>query len=219
MKLYSYFLSSAAYRVRIALNLKGLAYDIVPIDLVTHGGEQHAPAYRQLNPDGLVPTLIDEIDDTSAAPLVQSLAIIEYLEETHPQPPLLPAAARDRAYVRSLALAVACEIHPLNNLRVLRYLRRQMHVDDDAKNAWYRHWCEQGLAAIEATLAADPRAAAFCYGDTPTLADCCLIPQIANAERAGCDLSAMPTLQRINRACLALDSFARAAPARQPDAA
>jgi len=216
MKLYSYFRSSASYRVRIALNLKGLAYDVVPVNLLKSGGEQHAAAYRQLNPDGLVPTLID---DAAGVPLTQSLAIIEYLEETYPQPPLLPAEPADRAYVRSIALAIACDIHPLNNLRVLRYLIREMHVDDDAKTMWYRHWCEQGLAALETTLAADPRVATFCYGETPTLADCCLIPQVANAQRFECDLSAMPTVMRIHQACMALESFAKAAPGVQPDAA
>lgn len=216
MKLYSYYLSSAAYRVRIALNLKGLAHDVIPVDLLKSGGQQHAAPYRQLNPAGLVPLLID---DPGGAPLVQSLAIIEYLEETHPQPPLLPASAADRAYVRAIALAVACDIHPLNNLRVLRYLKREMGVGEEAKDAWYRHWCEQGLAALEEMLAADPRVGTYCFGDAPTLADCCLIPQIANAQRFHCDLSAMPTLLRIHQACLALDSFARAAPANQPDAA
>ncbi|OGS96974.1 MAG: maleylacetoacetate isomerase, partial [Gallionellales bacterium RBG_16_56_9] len=199
----------------IALNLKGLAYDIIPVDLLKAGGAQHGAAYRQVNPAGLVPVLVDA---PGGVPLLQSLAIIEYLEETHPQPPLLPAAAADRAYVRAIALAVACDIHPLNNLRVLRYLKHEMAQDDAARDAWYRHWCEQGLATLEALLAAEPRVGDFCYGSTPTLADCCLIPQIANAQRAHCDLSAMPTLLRINQACLALDAFARAAPASQPDA-
>jgi maleylacetoacetate isomerase len=217
VKLYSYFRSSASYRVRIALNLKGLPYDTVPVNLVKNGGEQFDPAYRKLNPDALVPALIDESTDDHAA-LTQSLAIMEYLDETHPEPALLPPAALDRAYVRSIALSIACDIHPLNNLRVLRYLVRQLKVSEDDKNAWYRHWCEQGLAAIEKTLATDRRVGRFCYGDTPTLADCCLIPQIANAQRLNCDLSGMPTMMRINDACLALAAFADAAPARQPDA-
>jgi maleylacetoacetate isomerase len=208
MKLYSYFRSSASYRVRIALNLKRLAYDLVPVHLLKNGGEQFAPEYRKLNPDALVPTLIDDSVQQHAT-LNQSLAIIEYLEEMYPDPPLLPKTAADRAYVRGIALAVACEIHPLNNLRVLR---------QDDKDTWYRHWCEQGLAAIETVLAQDGRTGRFCYGDTPTLADCVLIPQITNAQRLNCDLSAMPTIMRINEACLALEPFANAAPERQPDA-
>jgi maleylacetoacetate isomerase len=213
MKLYSYFRSSASYRVRIALNLKGLPYETVPVHLLKDGGEQLTPEYRKLNPDGLVPSLEVEGDT-----LQQSLAIIEYLEETHPQPPLLPQSPLDRAYVRAIALSIACDIHPLNNLRVLRYLVRKLKVSEDDKNAWYRHWCEQGLAALEATLAQDKRVGRFCFGDTPTLADCCLVPQVFNARRLECDLSKMPTIVRINDACLALDAFARAAPGQQPDA-
>jgi maleylacetoacetate isomerase len=221
MKLYSYFRSSAAFRVRIALNLKGLPHDIVPVHLLKNGGEQFSTEYRKLNPEALVPALIDDLGDGSAdaaTALTQSLAIIEYLEETHPIPPLLPQDAHDRAYVRGIALSIACDIHPLNNLRVLRYLVRTLHVDDDSKNAWYRHWCEQGLAAIEARLASGGRAGKFCYRDTPTLADCCLIPQVANAQRMHCDLSKIPTIMRIHDTCLALDAFANAAPASQPDA-
>jgi len=217
VKLYSYFRSSASYRVRIALNLKGLAYDIVPVHLLKNGGEQLSPEYRQLNADGLVPVLTDDTQGEAAA-LTQSLAIIEYLEETHPQPALLPAEPCDRAWVRGIALSIACDIHPLNNLRVLRYLVRNLNVSEDDKNAWYRHWCEQGLAALETTLARDKRSGRFCYGDTPTLADCCLVPQVFNAQRLNCDLSRLPTIMRINDACLALDAFANAAPAVQPDA-
>ena len=219
MKLYSYFRSSASYRVRIALNLKGLPYEQVPVHLLRDGGQQFTPEYRRLNPDALVPALVDESADGNAvASLTQSLAIIEYLEETHPEPPLLPSDPADRAFVRGIALSIACDIHPLNNLRVLRYLVRQLKVSEDDKNAWYRHWCEQGLAAIETTLARDGRVGRFCFGDMPTLADCCLIPQVANAQRLDCDLSGMPTIMRINDACMALDAFADAAPARQPDA-
>lgn len=217
MKLYSYFRSSASYRVRIALNLKQLPYELVPIHLLRNGGEQFSPEFRQLNPDSLVPALIDESAGNPAV-LTQSLAMIEYLEETHPEPPLLPKNALDRAYVRSLALTIACEIHPLNNLRVLRYLVRNLKVDEDSKNAWYRHWVEQGLAAVETMLAKDSRVGTYCYGETPTLADCCLVPQVANAQRMNCDLTQMPTIMRINEACLALDAFAKAAPANQPDA-
>ncbi len=217
MKLYSYFRSSASYRVRIALNLKGLPYEVVPVHLLKNGGEQFSPEYRKLNPDALVPALIDEASGENHA-LTQSLAIIEYLEESHPTPPLLPASPADRAFVRGIALSIACDIHPINNLRVLRYLVRNLNVSEDDKNAWYRHWCEQGLASIETMLARDKRVGTFCYGDTPTLADCCLIPQIANAQRLNCDLSPMPTIMRINEACLALDAFKKAAPASQPDA-
>lgn len=217
MKLYSYFRSSASYRVRIALNLKGLPYEVVPVHLLRNGGEQFSPAYRKLNPDALVPALVDEVDGEERA-LNQSLAIIEYLDETHPALPLLPQDPFDRAHVRGIALSIACDIHPLNNLRVLRYLVRDLKVSEDDKNAWYRHWCEQGLAALETTLSLDRRTGRFCYGDTPTLADCCLVPQIANAQRLNCDLSAMPTVMRINETCLALEAFAKAAPANQPDA-
>ena len=217
MKLYSYFRSSASYRVRIALNLKSLPYDVVPVHLIKHGGEQLAPEYRKLNPEALVPSLL--LDDTAdSSVLTQSLAIIEYLDETHPEPPLLPHSAIDRAFVRAIALSIACEIHPLNNLRVLRYLTRDLKVGEQDKDAWYRHWCEQGLATLEEKLATDSRVGTFCYGDRPGLADCVLIPQIANAQRLNCDLSAMPTILRINAACLPLEAFASAAPARQPDA-
>lgn len=217
MQLYSYFRSSASYRVRIALNLKGLAFETVPVHLLRNGGEQLTPEFRRLNADGLVPVLIDDNGEQPTA-LTQSLAIIEYLEETHPQPALLPGSPGDKAYVRSLALSIACDIHPLNNLRVLRYLVRNLKVSDEDKNGWYRHWCEQGLAALERTLANDPRTGQFCFGDKPGLADCCLVPQIANAQRLDCDLSNMPTIMRIHDACLALEAFADAAPARQPDA-
>jgi len=213
MKLYSYFRSSASYRVRIALNLKGVAYETVPVHLLRDGGEQLTPAYRKRNPDGLVPAL-----EVEGAALQQSLAIMEYLDETHPQPPLLPQSPLDRAWVRGIALSIACDIHPINNLRVLRYLVRTLKVSEDDKNAWYRHWCEQGLAALETSLARDVRVGTFCYGDSPSLADCCLVPQVANAQRLSCDLSGMPSIMRINEACLALDAFARAAPAVQPDA-
>lgn len=214
MKLYSYFRSSASYRVRVALNLKGLPCETVPVHLLRAGGEQFTDAYRQLNPDALVPSL--QLSDGPV--LTQSLAIIEYLEEVQPLPALLPASAVDRAWVRSLALAIACDIHPINNLRVLRYLVNDMKVSEDDKNRWYRHWVEQGLASVEQLLSTDARTGRFCFGDTPGLADCFLVPQVANADRMNCDLSRMPTIRRINDACLALDAFAAASPARQPDA-
>ena len=214
MKIYSYFRSSASYRVRIALNLKGLPYDIVPVHLLRDGGEQLKPDYRALNPDALVPAL--QLDD--GAVITQSLAIIEYLEERYPEPPLLPKDALDRAWLRSLALSIACDIHPINNLRILRYLTGEMKLSEDDKNRWYRHWCEQGLAAVEQVLAHDKRVGRYCYGDTPSLADCLLVPQVANAQRMNCDLSGMPTVVRINDACLQLPAFIDASPSRQPDA-
>lgn len=215
MKLYSYFRSSAAFRVRIALNLKGLPYDVVPVHLLKQGGEQLTSAYRALNPNGLVPVLLE--DDAKYA-LTQSLAIIDYLEEKYSRPALLPADLADRAWVRSIALSIACDIHPLNNLRVLRYLVQEMKLMEEDKNRWYCHWCEQGLASIETMLSQDARVGLYCYGDSPTLADCCLIPQIANAERMQCDLSAMPTIMRIHAQCMQLDTFINASPANQPDA-
>ena len=215
MKLYGYFRSSASYRVRIALNLKGLAYDSVPVHLLKQGGQQLTADYRAINPDALVPVLVDATHD---ATLTQSLAIIEYLEETHPTPSLLPTDPVDRAFVRSIALQIACDIHPLNNLRVLRYLVRNLHVADADKDAWSRHWCEQGLAALETTLARDRRTGAFCFGESPSMADCLLIPQLANARRVACDLSAMPTLLRIEALCPTLPAFIAAAPENQPDA-
>ncbi|GAB1458469.1 maleylacetoacetate isomerase [Thauera sp.] len=213
MRLHTYFRSSAAYRVRIALNLKGLDYEAVPVHLVRGGGEHRQPAYLGLNPAGLVPALEDQ-----GQVLTQSLAIVEYLEETHPQPALLPAAALDRARVRAIAQAIACDIHPVNNLRVLQYLTRELGVSEEQKNAWYRHWIGVGLRAVEAMLAGDARTGAFCHGDTPGLADCCLVPQVFNARRFGCELSAMPTVLRIADHCAGLEAFRRAAPEAQPDA-
>ncbi|MCE8018537.1 maleylacetoacetate isomerase [Halomonas sp. MCCC 1A11036] len=210
--LYGYFRSSAAYRVRIALNLKGLAYDQVPVNLVK--GEQRSENSLARNPQGLVPVL--ETDDGTQ--LTQSLAICEYLEERHPEPPLLPADAEGRARVRSLAQIVACEIHPLNNLKVLKYLVHELKLDDDAKLAWYRHWIAEGFTALEARLANEPATGEFCHGDSPTLADLCLVPQVFNAERFECDLSAYPTLRRITERCRAMDAFTKAAPGEQPDA-
>jgi maleylpyruvate isomerase len=213
MKLYNYFRSSASFRVRIALNLKGLPYEYAVVHLTRDGGQQFLPEFRQLNPDGLIPVLDDDGNT-----LTQSLAIIEYLEETHPEPPLLPRGAVDRAYVRSVALAVACEIHPLNNLRVLRYLVRKLGVTEEQKNTWYRHWVEEGLAAIEARLLAQARTGRFTLGDTVSLADVVLVPQIFNAQRFDCRLDHVPTIMRVFNHCMELPAFADAQPARQPDA-
>lgn len=214
MILYSYFRSSAAYRVRIALAWKGLAPELVPVHLTRGGGEQHAPAHRARNALGLVPVL--ELDDGSLLP--QSLAIVEYLEETHPDPPLLPALAEERARVRSLALHVACEIHPLNNLRVLAYLGGTLGATEAQRLAWYRHWVETGLDALEARLAGESATGRFCHGEAPTLADLCLVPQLYNARRFGSDPARWATLARVEAACLALPAFDRARPEVQPDA-
>jgi maleylacetoacetate isomerase/maleylpyruvate isomerase len=212
MQLYNYFRSSASYRVRIALALKGLPYDYMPVNLPA--GEQLEESYAAVSAARLVPLLKD-----GDAVLTQSLAIIEYLDETHPQPPLLPADARGRARVRALALDIACEIHPLNNLRVLRYLVRDLKVAEDDKNRWYRHWVESGLAAVERQLADHPATGRFCHGDMPTLADCVLVPQIHNAQRFDCRLDHVPTVMRIFGHCMALDAFDRTQPSACPDAA
>jgi len=213
MRLYTYFRSSAAYRVRIALGLKGLAYDAVPVHLVRGGGEHRQPAYLQLNPAGLVPALED-----GGEVLGQSLAIIEYLEEVHPRPALLPQAPLDRARVRAIALAIACDIHPINNLRVLQYLGEVLGAADSQKTDWYRHWVLAGLGGVEALLAGDRRTGDFCHGDVPGLADCCLVPQVFNARRFGCDLSTMPNIVRIAANCETIEAFRLAAPGNQPDA-
>ncbi len=211
MKLYGYFRSSAAYRVRIALGLKGLRYEYVAIHL--RKGEQGAAPYREMNPYELVPTLVDD-----RGTFTQSLAILEYLDERYPQPPLLPSAPEARARVRAIALAIACDIHPIDNLRVLRYLLRTIGASETAKDAWYRHWIDVGLTALEAQLAREPATGEFCHGRTATLADCCLVPQLANARRAGIPLDAYPTLTRIEAMCNALPAFAAAVPEKQPDA-
>lgn len=213
MKLYSYFRSSAAYRVRIALNLKGLPYEYASVHLLRGGGEQLMPEYRRICPDGIVPSLVD-----GDVVLQQSLAIIEYLEETHPNPPLLPGTAADRAYVRAVALQIACEIHPLNNLRVLKYLKHELRVTDEAKDAWYKHWVQNGFGALEPRLAGDPRTGKFVYGDTPTMADLALVPQVFNAQRFNIDMAPYPTIQRIYDEAMQHDAFVRAAPGQQPDA-
>jgi len=211
MKLHTYFRSSAAFRVRIALNLKGLAYDTAFVHLPR--GEHRAPDYGAVNPQALLPTLED-----GGRLLTQSLAILEYLEETKPSPPLLPKDPFERARVRSLALLVACEIHPLNNLRVLQHLKRALGQNEEQVNAWYRHWIGDGLAKFEADLVNGKTAGKFCYGDTPTMADCCLVPQVFNAQRYKCDTTPYPTVMRVFSACMKLDAFDRAQPAKQPDA-
>ena len=211
IKLYNYFRSSAAYRVRIALNLKALPFEYIPVHLTK--GEQRNEAYLALNAQAMVPTLVDD-----AITLPQSLAIIEYLDECYPSPPLLPATPAARARVRAIALAIACDIHPLNNLRVLQYLTGTLKVSEDAKNAWYRHWIDIGLTALEKQLAGDAATGAYCHGSAPTLADICLVPQLANARRFGIALDAYPTLLRIDANCGQLAAFAAAAPQAQPDA-
>jgi maleylacetoacetate isomerase len=210
VKLYTYFRSSAAFRVRIALNLKGLAYEPVFVHLAK--GEHRAAAYAKVNPQALLPTL--ELDDGTR--LTQSLAIIEYLDEKHPQKPLVPRDAQQRARVRSLSYLIASEIHPLNNLRVLQHLKRALSQSEDQVNAWYRHWIADGLAKLEAELAS--RKGRFCHGDTPTMADCCLVPQIFNAKRYQSDLAPYPETMRVFEACMHLEAFDRAQPSKQPDA-
>ena len=211
MKLYNYFRSSASYRVRIALALKGLDYEYKPVQLTKN--EQFKESYAAVSASRLVPLLED-----GELRLTQSLAIIEYLDETHPAPPLLPKDAAGRARVRALSLDVACEIHPLNNLRVLRYLVNDLKLSEDDKNRWYRHWVETGLEAVERQLA-DPRTGRFCHGDAPTLADITLVPQIFNAQRLDCRLDHVPTVMRVFEACMKLDAFEETRPEKCPDAA
>jgi maleylacetoacetate isomerase len=211
MKLYNYFRSSASFRVRIALALKGLPYDYVPVHLAR--GDHKLPAYGDIAADGLVPLL--ELDDGTR--LSQSMAIIEYLDETHPAVPLLPADALGRARVRALAQSIACEIHPINNLRVLKYLTKELHVAEDAKNTWYRHWVRSGLEAFERQLAQQP-ASTYCFGETPTLADCCLVPQIFNGQRFNTNFDGLPRTMAAFEACMALPAFQQAQPSACPDA-
>jgi maleylacetoacetate isomerase/maleylpyruvate isomerase len=211
MQLYNYFRSSASYRLRIALALKGLDYDYRAVHLSKN--EQFNESYAAVSASRLVPALVD-----GDHVLTQSLAICEYLEETHPEPPLLPRDALGRARVRALACDIACEIHPLNNLRVLRYLVHDLKLSEDDKNRWYRHWVETGLETLERQLA-DPRTGRFCHGDTPTLADICLVPQIFNARRFDCRTDHVPTVMRIFEACMALEAFNETQPSKCPDAA
>ncbi len=212
MQLYNYFRSSASYRVRIALALKGLAYEYNAVHL--NKNEQFKESYAAVSPARLVPLLKD-----GEAVLTQSLAIIEYLDETHPEPPLLPRDALGRARVRALAYDIACEIHPLNNLRVLRYLVHDLKLSDEDKNRWYRHWVETGLEAVERQLAQNPSGGRFCHGDAPTLADVTLVPQIFNARRFDCRLEHVPTVMRVFEACMQLDAFEQTQPEKCPDAA
>jgi maleylacetoacetate isomerase len=209
MELYNYFRSSASFRVRIALALKGLPYDYKPVHLAKN--EQFNESYAAVSASRLVPLLVD-----GEHSLTQSMAIIEYLEETHPQPPLLPGAAADRARIRALAQDIACEIHPLNNLRVLRYLVRDLKVSEDDKNRWYRHWVETGLEVVERQLAAMP--STFCHGNTPTLADCLLVPQIFNARRFDCRLDHVPQVMKVFETCMQLPAFEQSRPENCPDA-
>ncbi|MGN6513365.1 MAG: maleylacetoacetate isomerase [Lysobacteraceae bacterium] len=211
--LFSYWRSSAAYRVRIGLNLKGLRYELMPVHLLRDGGEQHSEAFREANPQQLVPVL-----QHGQRMLRQSLAILEYLDEIWPEPPLLPAVARDRQRVRALAQVIACDVHPLNNLRVLQYFERDWGVPQAERDVWVKHWMAEGFAAFEALLDDHPSTGVFCEGDMPGIADCCLVPQLYNARRFGMDLSHYPTMLRIEQACLALPAFDAARPERQPDA-
>ena len=210
MKLYSYFRSSAAYRVRIALNLKGLAYETVPVHLVKEGGHNRRPEFRAINPQMRVPTLVVPTGDV----LIQSLAIIEYLDETHPEPPLLPKDSIARAQARALAEIVACDIHPLNNIGSLRYLKRELHQEQAAIDAWYHHWVLTGFEALEALVRPGP----YACGGAVTVADLCLVPQVYNARRLKVPLDKFPKIVAIDTACLTLPAFDRARPENQPDA-
>jgi maleylacetoacetate isomerase len=213
LRLYSYWRSSAAYRVRIGLNLKGLRYETLPVHLVRDGGQQHQPEYVAKNPQHMVPTLLHGVRVVR-----QSLAILEYLDEAWPSPSLLPMTARDRARVRGLAQIVASDIHPLNNLRVLQYFDKTWNVPQSERDDWVKHWIVEGFNALETLLRDDSATGVYCHGQTPGLADCCLVPQVFNARRFGVDMEAFPTLARIEQACLALPAFDQARPERQPDA-
>jgi len=212
MQLYGFFRSSAAFRVRIALNLKSVAYDTIPVNL--RSGDHLADDYRAINPQGRVPSLAVGEDV-----LVQSMAIVEYLDETHPEPPFLPADALGRARVRGLANIIACDIHPLNNSGVLDYMKNEMQLDADNLQRWYRNWVARGFDALEALLAGNAASGRFCHGDTPGLADICLVPQVFNARRFDCDLAPYPTLMGRFEACMKIEAFEAAQPANQPDAA
>lgn len=211
MKLFGYFRSSAAYRIRIALNLKGIEYEDQFIHL--RNNDQLTDSFRAINPQGLVPVLEDE-----GVTITQSIAILEYLDERYPRPPILPANKKDRAYVRSVALEIACDIHPLNNLRILRYLEYNLNLNNSERTEWYRHWIAVEFQALEARLSAEERRGNYCFGDAPTIADICLVPQVSNARRFNCNLKDYPTLVAIDNHCRRLEAFQKAAPENQPDA-
>jgi maleylacetoacetate isomerase/maleylpyruvate isomerase len=212
IKLFSYWRSSAAFRVRIALNLKNLTHEVIPVDLLKQGGEQHLPSYSAKNPQDLVPVL-----EHGSHVLRQSLAIIEFLEETYPSPALLPNNALERAWVRALSMDIACDIHPLNNLRVMKYLHKPLQLSDDQKSSWTKHWIDIGLSGIEKTLSTQARAGKFCLGDEPGMADVCLIPQIMNAKASNCDLSPFPKIQQVFDECMKLPTFIKASWEAQVD--
>jgi maleylacetoacetate isomerase len=213
IKLYTYWRSSACYRVRIALNLKGLAYESIPVHLLKDGGEQHKAGFQEVNPQELIPVLMH-----GGRMLRQSLAIMEYLDENFDtKRPLMPNVARDRQRARAIAQMIACDIHPLNNLRVQQYLTNEFKATDQQREAWTRHWIDEGFRALEAVLADSLATGTYCEGDSPTMADCCLVPQVYNAQRFGVDLKAYPNIKRINDECLKLPAFTDAAPENQPD--
>lgn len=219
LKLYGYWRSSAAYRVRVALNHKGLDAELLSVHLVKDGGEQHRAEYANINPQELVPALIDldnKEEGEEAFVLSQSLAIIEYLDEKYPENALLPQDLHEKAIVRSMAMSIACEVHPLNNLKVLQYLSKELALDDEAKSAWYHHWIDEGFSAFEKQLV--KYSGRYCFGDNITLADLCLIPQVYNANRFNVDLSPYPNIMRIVESCNRLEAFIKAAPESQDDA-
>ncbi|MGC2519940.1 MAG: maleylacetoacetate isomerase [Burkholderiales bacterium] len=211
MKLYTFFRSSASFRVRIALNCKGIEYQPALVNLPK--AEHLGTSYKSVNPQGLVPVLEDD-----GRILTQSLAIIEYLDEVHPGPKLIPAEPLERAYVRAFSQIVACEIHPLNNLRVLKYVRKAYGLDEEGVNAWYRHWIAEGFQMMESFLRENGKHGKFCWRDQVTMADCCLVPQVFNAQRYHCDLKPYPEVMRIHEECMQLDAFIQAQPSKQPDA-
>jgi len=212
MELFTYFRSSAAFRVRIALNLKGLKADQHCIHLVKDGGQQHTPEFRKVNPQGFVPALVDQ-----GHVITQSIAIIAYLDETHPNPPLLPKDALGRARVRAMSLIIACDIHPLQNTRITKYLESEFKLDEAARKRWIVRWITEGFTALEQMVSGDAATGKFCHGDSPTMADVLLVPQMFSARRFGADLEAFPTLRRIDEHCQTLKAFQDAAPAKQPD--
>jgi len=213
LKLYSFWRSSAAYRARIALNLKGLSYELIPVNLAANGGEQHAASFHEVNPQELIPVLVH-----GERHIRQSMAIVEYLEESFDGPRLLPVTARERARARALAQSIACDIHPINNLRVLQYLEREFNVPLEERERWVRHWIERGFAAFEEMLASNPSTGEYCEGDAPSIADVCLVPQVFNAIRFSVDMVPYPTIRAIYARCLKLDEFETARPENQPDA-